>query len=162
MTLWNTTELNGDCAGWPYHVLKVFDDKMIVYERIWLKFPQPIKHLLFYFPYKNSIHSFISNTIYFIAPVYELLITSRILSWLYFFSRKFSPLVIGVVPKKNNDSTVCWYDMRRANKAVIRKLFPIPTVDEFLQDLNQPKIYIKWAYYQLSSNSGEITISGPL
>ena len=58
--------------------------------------------------------------------------------------------------------TVLCVDMRRANKAVIRTLFPIPTVEEFLQDLNQPKIYIKWAYYQLSSNSGEITISGPL
>ena len=70
MSLGNITELNGDCAGWPYHVLKVFDDKMIVYQRIWLKFPQPIKHLLFYFPYKNCKHSLIS--IYFIAPVYEL------------------------------------------------------------------------------------------
>ena len=29
--------INGDCAGWPYHVVKVFDDKMIVYQRIWLQ-----------------------------------------------------------------------------------------------------------------------------
>ena len=55
---------------WPYHVLKVFDDKMIVYQRIWLKFPQPIKHLLFCFPYKNCKYSLIS--IDFIATIYEL------------------------------------------------------------------------------------------
>ena len=30
MTLWNVTELNGDCA--------IFDDKMINYQHIWLKF----------------------------------------------------------------------------------------------------------------------------
>ena len=30
----DVVELNGDHAGLPYHVLKVFDDKMIVYQRI--------------------------------------------------------------------------------------------------------------------------------
>ena len=63
-------KLNGNCARWPCHVLKVFDDKMIVYQHNWLKFPQPIKHLLFYFPYKNCKQSLIS--IDFIAPVYGI------------------------------------------------------------------------------------------
>ena len=48
----------------------VFDDKMIIYQRIWLTFSQPVKHLLFYFPYKSCKHSLISIDI--IAPVYEL------------------------------------------------------------------------------------------
>ena len=62
--------INGNCAGWPYHVVKEFYDKMILYQRILLQFPQPIKHLLFYFLNKNCKLSLIS--IYFIAPVYKL------------------------------------------------------------------------------------------
>ena len=58
--------------------------------------------------------------------------------------------------------------MRLANKAVIRKLCPIPTVDEFLHDLIQPKIFsklhTKWAYHQieLASTLGDIKTSWPL
>ena len=43
---------------------------MINYQRIWLKFSQLIKYLLFYIPYKICKHSLIS--IDFIASVYEL------------------------------------------------------------------------------------------
>ena len=79
----------------------------------------------------------------------------------------FPYIAIGVVPKKNNNISV-FVNMHLANKAVIRKLCPIPTVDEFLHDLNQPKIfsklYIKWAYHQMElfSTSEDIKISWPL
>ena len=89
MTLWNITEQNSDCAGWPYHVLEVFDDKTIVYQRAWLKFPQPIKHLLFHFPYKNCKHTCSLVSIDVIAQSTNCLITSRILSWLHFFKLKY-------------------------------------------------------------------------
>jgi hypothetical protein len=43
--------------------------------------------------------------------------------------------------------------MRRANEAVVRERYPIPTVEEILQDLNQIKVYSKlditWAFHQL-------------
>jgi hypothetical protein len=65
-------------------------------------------------------------------------------------SKWVSPVV--VIPKKNDEIRLC-IDMRRANKAVIRERYCIPTVDEILQDLNQSKVYskldIKWAYHQL-------------
>lgn len=75
-------------------------------------------------------------------------------------SRWVSPIV--VVPKKNADIRIC-VDMRRANEAVIRERYQIPTVDEILQDLNQSRVYskldIKWAYHQLelTPDSREIT-----
>ena len=79
MTLWNITELNGDCAGWPYHVLKSI--------WWWNKFPQPIKHLLSYFPYKNCKHSLIS--IDFIAPVYKLFDSLSCSELITFFQQKY-------------------------------------------------------------------------
>ncbi|XP_062613747.1 uncharacterized protein K02A2.6-like [Saccostrea cucullata] len=75
-------------------------------------------------------------------------------------SQWVSPIV--VVPKKNSDIRIC-VDMRRANEAVVRERYQIPTVDEILQDLNQSKVYskldIKWAYHQLelTPDSREIT-----
>jgi hypothetical protein len=61
-----------------------------------------------------------------------------------------SPIV--VIPKKNSEIRLC-IDMRRANEAVVRERYPIPTVEEILQDLNQSKVYskldIKWAFHQL-------------
>ncbi|XP_021351252.1 uncharacterized protein K02A2.6-like [Mizuhopecten yessoensis] len=61
-----------------------------------------------------------------------------------------SPVVI--IPKSNGDIRLC-VDMRRANEAVIRERYPIPTVDEILQDLNQSKVFskldIRWAYHQI-------------
>ena len=61
-----------------------------------------------------------------------------------------SPVV--VVPKQNDEIRLC-VDMRRANKAIIRKRYPIPTLDEVLQNLNQSTVFIKldlrWGYHQL-------------
>ena len=61
-----------------------------------------------------------------------------------------SPVV--VVPKQNDEIRLC-VDMRRANEAIIRERYPIPTVDEVLQSLNQStmfsKLDLKWGYHQL-------------
>ena len=51
-----------------------------------------------------------------------------------------SPVV--VVPKKNGDIRLC-LDIRRANRAVMRERYPIPTVDEVIQDLNQSQVFSK-------------------
>ncbi|CAC5412905.1 unnamed protein product [Mytilus coruscus] len=71
-----------------------------------------------------------------------------------------SPVV--VIPKKNSEIRLCIY-MRRANEAVVCERYPIPTVEEILQDLNQSRVYskldIKWAFHQiqLSQESRDIT-----
>ena len=72
-----------------------------------------------------------------------------------------SPVV--VVPKAGGKDIRLCVDMRQANQAVRRERYPIPTVDEVFQDLNQGKIFskldIKWAYHQieLDEESREIT-----
>ena len=73
-----------------------------------------------------------------------------------------SPVV--VVPKGHDGSHIrLCVDMRQANAAIIRERFPIPTVDEVLQDLNESKIFsridIKMAYHQIEMkpDSREIT-----
>ena len=45
-----------------------------------------------------------------------------------------SPIVL---VSKQNDEIRLFVDMRKANEAIIRKRYPIPTVDEVLQSLNQ-------------------------
>ena len=71
-----------------------------------------------------------------------------------------SPVV--VVPKPSGDIRLC-VDMRQANMAVKREHYPIPTIDEVLQDLNQSKFFSKLdlnsAYHQieLSPESRDIT-----
>ena len=61
-----------------------------------------------------------------------------------------SPLV--VVPKQNDEIRLC-VDMRKANEAIIRERYPIPTVDEVLQSLNRSTVFskldLKWGYHQL-------------
>ena len=62
-----------------------------------------------------------------------------------------SPLV--VIPKNDgNDVRIC-VDMRRANEAIIRERYPIPTIDEILLDLNRSTVFskldIKSAYHQI-------------
>lgn len=64
-----------------------------------------------------------------------------------------SPVV--VVPKGHNGSDIrLCVDMHQANAAIIRERFPIPTVDEVLQDLNESKIFIridiKWLITKLN------------
>ena len=74
-----------------------------------------------------------------------------------------SPVV--VVPKPSGDIRLC-VDMRQAHMAVKRERFPIPTIDEVLQDLNQNKFFSKLdltsAYHQieLSPESRDITTFG--
>ena len=74
-----------------------------------------------------------------------------------------SPVV--VLPKPSGDISLC-VDMRQANVAVKREPFPIPTIDEVLQDLNQSKFFSKLdpttAYHQieLSPESRDITRFG--
>ena len=51
-----------------------------------------------------------------------------------------SPLVC--VPKKNGDVRLC-EDMRKANTAIIRNYYPIPTLDEILYEVNGAKIFSK-------------------
>ena len=72
-----------------------------------------------------------------------------------------SPLV--VVPKADGkDIRVC-FDMRRANKAIVRERHPIPTLQEVLYDLNGAtvfsKIDLKWGFHQieLEEDSRDIT-----
>ncbi|CAB3987669.1 Transposon Tf2-9 poly, partial [Paramuricea clavata] len=71
-----------------------------------------------------------------------------------------SPLV--VVPKPNGDIRLCT-DMRRANEAIVREKFPIPTVDDILHEINGSKVFskldLKYGYHQLEleEKSREIT-----
>ncbi|KAK3092068.1 hypothetical protein FSP39_024885 [Pinctada imbricata] len=71
-----------------------------------------------------------------------------------------SPVV--VVPKGQDDIRIC-VDMRRANSAVKRERYPIPTMAEVLQDMNHGKVFskidINLAYHQieLSENCRDIT-----
>ena len=65
-------------------------------------------------------------------------------------SRWISPLV--VVPKKDGDVRLC-VDMRRANKAIVREKFVMPTIENLLPLLNNcnyfAKLDIKDAFHQL-------------
>ena len=51
-----------------------------------------------------------------------------------------SPLV--VVPKPNNDLRIC-VDMREANTVVLRERFPLPNIDQTLEEMNGAKIFSK-------------------
>ena len=68
-----------------------------------------------------------------------------------------------IVPKPGNDVRLC-LDMRRANEAIVRERFPIPTVDELLQGMNGSTVFskldLKWGYHQLelTPESREITM----
>ncbi|CAB4019152.1 Retrovirus-related Pol poly from transposon, partial [Paramuricea clavata] len=56
------------------------------------------------------------------------------------------------VPKPNGEVRIC-VDMRRVNTAVIRERYPIPTVEEILQDLTGAcvfsKLDLRWEYHQI-------------
>jgi len=53
--------------------------------------------------------------------------------------------------------------MRRANEAIIRERYPIPTVDEVLQSLNQSTVFskldLKWGYQQFELHPDSRTIT---
>ena len=71
-----------------------------------------------------------------------------------------SPLV--VIPKQNKDIRIC-VDMRIANSAVERERFPLPNIEETLEEMNGAKIYSKMDLFQgfhqieLADESREIT-----
>ena len=71
-----------------------------------------------------------------------------------------NPVVI--VPKNNGEIRLC-NDMRQANQAIMRRRYPIPTVDDVLHTMNGSKVFskldLKWGYHQLelSPESREIT-----
>ena len=71
-----------------------------------------------------------------------------------------NPVVL--VPKSKGEIRLC-LDMREANKAILRRRYPIPTVDEILQTMNGSTVFskldLKWGYHQLEldSKSREIT-----
>nr|XP_058962028.1 uncharacterized protein K02A2.6-like [Pocillopora verrucosa] len=71
-----------------------------------------------------------------------------------------SPLV--VVPKPDGDIRIC-VDMRRANGAIERERHPIPTIEEFLHDLNGSTVFskldLRWGFHQieLDEESRQIT-----
>lgn len=58
-----------------------------------------------------------------------------------------------VLVSKQNDEIRLFVDMRRANEAIIRKRYPVPTVDEVLQSINQSivfsKLDLKQGYHHL-------------
>ena len=68
-----------------------------------------------------------------------------------------------IVPKNNGEICLC-VDMRQANQAIMRRRYPIPTVDEVLHTMNGSKssvlkLDLKWGYQQLelSPENTEIT-----
>ena len=60
-----------------------------------------------------------------------------------------------VVPKPNGDIQLCT-DMRKANEAIVRENFPIPTVDDILHEINGCKVFskldLKYGYHQLEKS----------
>ncbi|XP_036334769.1 uncharacterized protein K02A2.6-like [Rhagoletis pomonella] len=71
-----------------------------------------------------------------------------------------SPIV--AVFKEGGEMRLC-VDMRRANQAVLRENYPLPTFDSFMTKLKEAKFFsrldLKWAYHQLEleESSREIT-----
>lgn len=65
-------------------------------------------------------------------------------------SKWISQMVIA--PKDDNDVRIC-VDMRRANTAIERENHPLPTMDDFLPQLNDAKLFskldVKQAYHQV-------------
>ena len=62
-----------------------------------------------------------------------------------------SPVVIA--PKPGSDNIRLCVDMRQANTAILRERYPIPTVDEILEQLNGwtvfTKMDLKWGFHQI-------------
>ena len=62
-----------------------------------------------------------------------------------------SPVVIA--PKPGSDNIRLCVDMRQANTAILRERYPIPTVDEILEQLNGSTVFtkmdLKWGFHQI-------------
>lgn len=60
-----------------------------------------------------------------------------------------------IAPKDDDDVRIC-VDMRRANTAIERENHPLPTMDDFLPQLNGAKVFskldVKQAYHQVTTN----------
>ena len=73
---------------------------------------------------------------------------------------RISPVV--VVPKSSGEMLLC-LDMRRANKAITRERFPIPTLDEVVQAIHGANVLSKLDLkegchqFELEERSREIT-----
>ena len=71
-----------------------------------------------------------------------------------------SPIV--TVPKDDGDIRLC-VDMRRANEAVVRERYPIPTVKELLYNLNGAKVFskadLKLGFHQFELDEGSRNIT---
>ena len=56
------------------------------------------------------------------------------------------------MPKPNGEVRIC-VDMRRVNTAVIRERYPIPTVEQILQDLIGARVFskldLRWGYHHI-------------
>ena len=50
--------------------------------------------------------------------------------------------LVVIHPKPNGEVRLC-VDMRQANCAVERERYPIPTIDEVLQNMNNSKVFSK-------------------
>ena len=67
-----------------------------------------------------------------------------------------------VVPKPNNDICIC-LDMRQANTAVLGERFPLPNIDETLEEMNGAKAFskldLRQGFYQveIEPSSRDIT-----
>ena len=55
-----------------------------------------------------------------------------------------------VVPKSDGDVTIC-VDMSRTNEGIIRKKYPIPTVEKLLHDLTESTVFSKVGFSPNSS-----------
>jgi hypothetical protein len=71
-----------------------------------------------------------------------------------------SPIV--VVPKADGDIRLC-VDMRQANAAIVRERYPIPTIDEVLENLNESAVFtkldLKWGFHQIELEPGSRKIT---
>ena len=109
---------------------------------------QPVRRLPF--SYRSKVESALSKLVDedIIEPVHGVAST-----WV-------SPLVI--VPKAGDDVRLC-VDMRRANTAIVREGYPVPTVQEMLVELNGAQVFskldLKQGFFQCELEPGSRDIT---
>ena len=66
-----------------------------------------------------------------------------------------------VSPKPNEEVRLC-VDMRKANCVVEREQYPITTIDEVLQDMNNSKVFskldLRWGYHQIELSKSPVRL----